>query len=121
MRKVLIVLIALSLIGAFGCEAPNRSGPLLVDLNLPNSMETLARAKPDHHAKIQRILLEVRQWEPTSVPNKLETEFGANEIKYEPLLKTSDPAKRYLAFTLDKTRYEVVLVEARTLWSNPNR
>jgi hypothetical protein len=121
MRKVLIVLIGLSVIGAIGCGAPSRSGPLLIDLNLPDSMNAVARANPDHHAKIQRILLEVRQWEPSSVPNWLKTEFGANEIEYMPLLKTSDPAKRYLAFTLDKTRYEVVLVEARTLWSDPKR
>ena len=84
-------------------------------------MEALARSNPDHHAMVKRILAEVQQREPHSVQSWMKTDFGADQIEYAPLLKTSDPPKRYLAFTLDKTRYEVVLVEARTPWSIPQR
>jgi hypothetical protein len=46
----------------------------------------------------------------------MNAEFGARQVSFSSLLKTSDPAQRSLSFTLDDTRYEaVVRVPAR--WS----
>ena len=46
----------------------------------------------------------------------MNTEFGAQQVRFPSLLKTSDPAQRSLSFTLDETRYETVIrVPAR--WS----
>jgi hypothetical protein len=121
MKKILIVLLGLSLIGASGCGSPSQPNLRTVDLNVPGSMAALARSNPDHHAKIQRILVEVQQQEPRSVSSWMKAEFGADQVQYMPLLKASDPARRFLAFTLDNMRYEVVLVEARTPWSIPKQ
>jgi hypothetical protein len=119
MKSVLIVLLGLSLIGAGGCGSPSEPYLRTVDLNVPGSMAALARSNPDHHAKIQRILVEVQRQDPRSIASWMKTEFGADQVQYMPLLKASDPAKRFVAFTLDSMRYEVVLVEARTPWSIP--
>jgi len=117
MQRVLIVLFVFSFVSVGDCASPSQPSPRYVDLNVAGSMEALARDNPRHHAKVAQILAEVQRREPNTVARWMKAEFGANDVEYMPLLKTSDPAKRYLAFTLESTRYEVLLVEARTRWS----
>jgi hypothetical protein len=114
MQRLLIVLFALTFASVGYCGSSGQSSPLNVDLNVAGSMDALARDNPRHHAKIVQILAEVQRLEPNTVARWLKAEFGADDVEYVPLLKTSDPAKRYLAFTLERTRYEVLLVVART-------
>jgi hypothetical protein len=99
-------------------EMPRQSGmpPVVVDLGKPGALEALALDNPDHYVKIERILADVTRLPPETVPRWMNTEFGAQQVRFPSLLKTSDPAQRSLSFTLDETRYEaVVRVPAR--WS----
>ena len=90
--------------------------PAFVDLDQPGMLEALARSKPEHYAKIEKILDEVTRRAPETVPRWMKAQFGAEGVSFPSLLKTSDPAKRNLSFTLDKTRYEAV-IQVPTRWS----
>jgi|SRR5258706_2567546 len=82
-----------------------------IDLDKPGAMEELARANPEHHTKVQRILAEVQLHRIDAVPQWLKAEFDADNIRYfGSMLKTSYPAKRYLSFTLGETGYSAVLL-----------
>jgi hypothetical protein len=98
-------------------DPPRRSGmPGVIDLGQPGALQALARDNPQHYAKIERILADVTRRPPQTVPRWMNAEFGARQVSFPSLLKTSDPAQRSLSFTLDDTRYEaVVRVPAR--WS----
>lgn len=89
--------------------------PPVVDLGQPGVLEALARDNPEHYAKIERILADVTRRPPETVPRWMNTEFGAQQVRFPSLLKTSDPAQRSLSFTLDDTRYEAV-VRVPTRW-----
>jgi hypothetical protein len=91
------------------------AGPAVVDLNAPGAIESLARDNPDHHAKVLKILADVAKQSPESVRQWMHAEFGARDVSFPALLKTSDPAKRSLSFVLDRTRYEAV-VQVPTRW-----
>jgi hypothetical protein len=99
-------------------EIPRRSGmpPVVVDLGKPGTLAALARDNPDHYVKIERILADVTRQPPETVPRWMNTEFGAQQVSFPSLLKTSDPAQRSLSFTLDETRYEAV-IRVPTRWS----
>jgi len=40
----------------------------------------------------------------------MQATFNARDVKYVPIVLTSHPAKRRLSFSLDATRYEVIVV-----------
>ena len=108
------------LAGSAGASQDSARGftmpPPVVDLGRPGVLEALARDNPDHYVKIERILTEVARQPPETVPRWMSAQFGAERVTFPALLKTSDPAQRSLAFTLDETRYEAVIrVPAR--WS----
>jgi len=92
------------------------AGPPL-DLDAPGALDTLARERPDHHAKIVRLLREAERRPTEGVARFLATDLGARDVDPSALLKTSDPARRRLAFTLDDMRYELLLVERRSPWA----
>ena len=111
MNRLAVALVCLSL-----ATTPSYASTGSVDLNAPGAIEALARDNPEHYAKIAKILQDVAQRPPEAVPRWMKSEFGAEQVAFPSLLKTSDPPKRSLAFTLDRTRYEVVVtVPAR--WS----
>jgi hypothetical protein len=85
-----------------------------IDLNAPGAMETLARDNPAHYEKVRRILAEVERRPLASVAGWMKTEFAAENVVYSGMVRTSDPAKKLLAFTLDRTRYEGVVTLAQT-------
>src|SRR5687768_687345 len=84
-----------------------------VYLSSPEALEQLARENPAHHAKVQRILAEIQKQPIDSVRNWMKAEFGAENVLYTPSLLTSDPAKKYVRFNLDDTRYTAVLTQPR--------
>ena len=110
MRRQAMV-VAIVAVGASLAHA----GPAVVDLDEPGAIESLARDNPDHYAKVRKILADVGTRPPQSVPQWMNAEFGAREVTFPALLKTSDPAKRSLTFVLDRTRYEAV-VRVPTRW-----
>jgi hypothetical protein len=92
-----------------------------IDLDVPGNLEAVARANPDHFAKIQRILDEVPQHPPAadSVAQWMRTEFQARNIQYTDIVMTSLPPKKRLAFSLDNTSY--VKVVTLTGWRSKGK
>ena len=89
--------------------APLAYAAAAVDLDEPGAIDSLARRNPAHFAKIERIVADVQRQPPQTVPRWMRAEFGAEQVSFPPLLRTSDPARRSLAFSLDGTRYEMTL------------
>jgi hypothetical protein len=79
------------------------------DLDQPGALESLKQARPEHHAKVQRIIADALRLPDEGVPSWLQTAYGAQDVRFEPLLLTSDPPQRQLSFTLDQTAYKAVL------------
>lgn len=88
-----------------------------VDLDAPGALASLARERPDHYATVQRVLREAERRPAAGVARLLATELGARDVDPSALVKTSYPAKRRLAFTLDDARYEILLVERASPWT----
>ena len=88
-----------------------------IDLDASGALDALARDRPEHHAKILSMLHAAAHRPPASVASFLATELGARDVDASALLKTSYPALRRLAFTLDEARYELLVIERRSPWS----
>jgi hypothetical protein len=87
-------------------EPPSRA----VDLDEPGTLEALAHSNPTHYAKIHQILAGVLHQPDAAVPRWMRAAFDARDVRYVPIVLTSHPPKRRLAFALDATRYEVTVV-----------
>ena len=112
---------SLAHVAAMGGGLPQPStASIVVDLDQPGALEALARQNPAHYAKIEKIVADVTRRPPETVPRWLAAEFGAQRVSFPWLLKTSDPAKRSLSFSLDTTRYEMN-VAVPTRWSFATR
>ena len=57
-----------------------------------------------------KIIEGVTQQADSAVPRWLRVNFDARDVGYRPIVMTSHPPKRRLAFALDDTRYEAVVV-----------
>ena len=80
-----------------------------VDLDAPGALEVLQQTNPAHYATVRTILAEVFLRPDAEVPRWLQASFNARGVFYQPIVLTSDPPKRRLSFTLDDTRYVVVI------------
>jgi hypothetical protein len=80
-----------------------------VDLNQPEALQRLARENPFHFAMIRRILAGVDMMPEQAVGRWMKTQFNATDVTYSPVLLTSDPPKKQLAFTLETTHYSALL------------
>jgi TPR repeat protein len=90
------------------------AGP--IDLDVAGNLEAVQRERPEHYAKIERILAEApkRAMDTKGVARWLQTDFAATDVGYTDLLKTSMPPKKRLAFTLDNTAYtKIIVVDSR--------
>ena len=81
-----------------------------VDLDVPGALDTLQGANPTHYEKVVRILEGVRNQPEATVARWLQVGFDARNVDYAPIVLTSHPAKRRLAFSLDDTRYVATVV-----------
>ena len=81
-----------------------------VDLDAPGAMERVHATNPAHFDKIVKIVQGVVRQIDSAVEGWLRVNFDALDVNYHPLVMTSYPPKRRLAFALDDTRYEVVVV-----------
>ena len=108
MSRVGAVLLA-SLVWASSTAAgpPSRG---VTDLNEPGVLEALQRSNPVHYDKIRRILTDILRQPDAGVPRWMQTTFDAREVRFIPVVLTSHPPKRQLSFSLDATRYEIVVV-----------
>jgi hypothetical protein len=80
-----------------------------VDLNQPEALQRLARENPFHFAMIRRILAGVDTVPEHTVGRWMKAQFNATDVTYSPVLLTSDPPKKLLAFTLETTHYSALL------------
>jgi hypothetical protein len=101
---------AFSLGMAISCVAtPLAAGPAppaVVYLNGPKSLSALQRANPGHHARAERIIAAANELCQLGLPESYFARFEAREISCaDMILKTSNPPKKELSFTLDHIRY----------------
>jgi hypothetical protein len=106
-------LIALTLLIA-GCALAGEVAPThMVDLRAPGALEQLQRSNPQHFEKIQRVLSGLAEEPKRAEGNWLKVEFDARDVDLSrQLIKTSNPPKQLLQFTLDDTRYELYVVRS---------
>jgi hypothetical protein len=82
-----------------------------INLDAPGALAAVEREHPDHFARIQRILSEVPRRPPAgdSVATWMRTEFQATDVQYADFLMVTDPPKKRLEFSLDRTTYVTVI------------
>jgi hypothetical protein len=87
--------------------------PYVIDLNAPNAIENLRTTNPDHYERIRQILDRLNDLRAVG-PGTIQPALEASDVFYSPVLLTTVPAQRDLAFTLDRTRYKAtVTLESR--------
>ncbi len=84
-----------------------------MDLNVPGTLDALRTLRPADYIRIVAILAGVQQHSNGDVPRWMATAFNARNVEYAPLWLTSFPPKRRLSFSLDDTRYRVILTMTR--------
>ena len=85
----------------------------VVDLNAPGVLDRLKTQHPADYGTIAAILAGLRHHPSRDVPHWMMTTFDARQVQYVPLWLTSFPPKRRLSFSLNDTRYRVVLTITR--------
>jgi hypothetical protein len=103
----LIPAIAFLLLGT--AQVPALAAPVIVDLDAPGVLDTLARTNPVHYDKVQRIVAGVKSKSDSEVNEWLRVSFDAKDVRYAALLMVSYPPKRRLSFTLDDKSYKTVV------------
>jgi hypothetical protein len=114
-RKPALAALAMLLILAAHLPGSYASDP--IDLNAPGALETIKRDRPEHYAKIQRILAEApryldegpRNVRSDAVATWMRTQFQARDVHYTDIVLTSLPPKKRFQFSLDDASY-VLLV-----------
>jgi hypothetical protein len=104
MRRIVYTLVAL----VFAVCATAEPGRALrtVDLRDAQALQQLRESNPAHFEKVRRILDELSTHPERAESDWLRTTFDARDVELSRLLmKTSDPPKQLLQFTLDETRY----------------
>lgn len=84
-----------------------------VDLRDSAALQQLERANPAHYAKIRQILAELTAHPERVESDWLQASFAAHDVELSQLLlKTSNPPRQLLRFTLDDTRYTLHVVRS---------
>jgi hypothetical protein len=96
-------LLALQVAAAFPTET--------IYLDGPADLARLRAANPEHYARAQRILAAANELCRPQAGDVSYARFQARELSCSDLLlKTSNPPKRQINFTLDDTRYIALVV-----------
>jgi hypothetical protein len=79
-----------------------------VDLDQPGAMETLARERPEHYARVQEEIRKAQAipLEPAAV---VRDALMDGRSKDATILKPSDPAQKRISVVVDAFRYEVTV------------
>ena len=85
------------------------AGP--IDLDIAANLEAVQRERPDHYAKIERILAEAPKhaMDTKGILRWMQTDFAAKDVRYTDLVMTSLPPKKRLDFSLDNTAYTKII------------
>lgn len=76
-----------------------------VQLNSAEDLAHLRTTNPDHYARAQRIIAAANELCRPGRPELLSTELDSRHVKCGHLFLTSNPPKRQISFTLDRTSY----------------
>jgi hypothetical protein len=107
MRKALFLALALIGISAHAADRPTRT---TVDLRDQASLAQLKASNPAHFEKIQKILEGLEEDPQRAESDWLQVQFEASDVFLaRDLLKTSNPPRQLLQFTLDDVRYRMHL------------
>ncbi len=93
--------------------AAEAAPPHSVDLRTPGALEQLQRTNPQHFEKIQRVISGLAEEPKRAEGDWLKVEFDARDVDLSHyLIRTSNPPKQLLHFTLDDTRYTLYVVRS---------
>jgi hypothetical protein len=101
--KQMIVVAALAI--ATLAQAAGPAVKRYVTIGNPESMQKFAKADPDTFAKAMRLIHDIERKPIRDAKVWAKTNFNADELVYFPMLKTSDPAKRQISFTIGDARF----------------
>jgi hypothetical protein len=105
MRRVTLTLVLIAA-GVAGAWANN--GAVFLD---EHALEQLRSSNPAHYARAQKILAAANHLCRPTAGEVEYAKFDAKNIScIHALLKTSNPPKREISFTLDDTRYSALVV-----------
>jgi len=103
-----IPLLGLGLIYSLGVLAGTPGE--VIHLNNAAELAHLRATNPDHYARAERIIAAANRLCRAEAQRVYPARFGASELACDRmLLKTSNPPKRYITFTLDRTRYAALV------------
>lgn len=109
-HRLTIGFVAVMLAAGLG---PALAGPATVDLRDAGALERLREDNPAHYAAIRQILAGLAEKPDRVEGDWLQATFDAREVELSRLLlKTSDPPRQRLSFTLDATRYTLHVVRS---------
>lgn len=97
------------------CSAAICSAAEPVQLFTQEDLARLRASNPNHFARATQLIAAANRYCPLHPPEAQSAEARADQLKCGDLEKTSNPPKRQIEFTLDRTRY-VALV---TLTADP--
>ncbi|HKU14886.1 MAG TPA: hypothetical protein VJQ52_10855 [Steroidobacteraceae bacterium] len=110
MLRLLILAATLACFPALAAEDLLRS---TIDLNEAGALAQLEQSNPAHFERIQQILAGLREQPQRAEGDWLQVQFNARDVDLSRfLLKTSNPPKQMLQFTLDDVRYRMNLVRS---------
>jgi hypothetical protein len=107
-----VVAIAITLVLA-ACAFAGAPTPSPVDLRVPHALERLQRENPAHFAKIQKMVDGLTEEPRRAEGDWLQVTFNARDVDLSRhLIRTSNPPKQLLQFTLDDVRYTMYVVRS---------
>ena len=84
-----------------------------IDLRNPQALAELKQSNPAHFEKIQQILSGLQEQPERAEGDWLQTNFNARDVNLSRfLVRTSNPPKQVLQFTLDDVCYTMHLVRS---------
>ena len=111
LKEVVFLTFALTA-GVSVFAADNASRPV-IDLRVAAALAQLKETNPAHFEKIQQILTGLEEEPQRAEGDWLQVHFNASDVDLSRyLLKTSNPPRQLLQFTLDDVRYKMHLTRA---------
>ena len=109
MQRVVALIASLIVVGAFAGTPTHTS----VDLRAPQALGRLQKDNPAHFRKIQELLAGLADEPKLAEGEWLQVTFGVRDVDLSKhLLRTSNPPKQLLRFTLDDVRYTMYVVRS---------
>jgi hypothetical protein len=110
---VRLVFIAVFLAASAHAIAGDSGSLPAVDLRAPGALEQLRQTNPAHFEKLQRVLAGLLEQPARVEGDWLQVSFDARDVDLSRyVIKTSNPPKQLLQFTLDDVRYTMHVIRS---------